>query len=338
MSVLISVLVPTYRAEHYLGILIDSVKSQTFTDWELLILDDGSGDLDRPSVCSHLSDPRIQTFRWQINRGVSEATRFLMKRVTGEFWCYPGADDLLAPSFLERRLVAMETHKEAALVFGKGGQIDANGEEIWFHEGRLTFSAMEPYEDKIIEANQMLELLLTANVINTPSIFARTLHTLPILLRYSVDWRYCQDWFYWLLLAGNGLKFFYSGEILHSYRFHDKSLTQSEESWAFANVEPSLVLLAGLAYASQTGELALKTFQNTRVKLFANWIVRSARFRTHPSYRRWRSLSRLAEIRWLEWPLIAWYGLGIFRIRRQYRINGRPLHGLPPAMARKALG
>jgi hypothetical protein len=84
---------------------------------------------------------------------------------------------------------------------------------------------MKPLEDKVIEADAMLDLLLAANIINTPSIFARCGATLPILTRYNLDWRYCQDWFYWLLLAAHGQRFYYSGEILHSYCLHEHSLT-----------------------------------------------------------------------------------------------------------------
>jgi glycosyltransferase involved in cell wall biosynthesis len=309
--------------------LVESVKAQTHSQWELLIMDDGSGDLDHPAVRPTLADPRIQTFRWYPNRGVSQATRFLMGQAKGEFWCYPGADDLLSPEFLVRRLAVMEEHPEVALVFGKGGQIDASGEEIWFHEGRLIFLQMEPFEGKLIEAEQMLQLLLTTNVVNTPSILVRTQQTLPILIRYNIDWRYSQDWFYWVLLAGNGLNFFYSGEILHSYRYHENSLSQSAESWAWRNVEPPLVLLTGLALAAQTGELASHYFRHLRTKLTANWLLRSARFRKHPSWPHWRSLAQSLSIRWFEWPSVVLQMMRILRIRRKYRANGLLLHGLP---------
>lgn len=310
--------------------LVSSVKDQTYSRWELLILDDGSGDLDHPDVCATLDDSRIRTFRWKRNRGVSQATRFLMGQVKGEFWCYPGADDLLAPQFLEKRVVCMDEHPDAAVVFGRGGQIDAAGQEIWFHEGRQMFIRMEPYEGRLIEASSMLNLLLTANVLNTPSILARTQQTLPILTRYNVDWRYCQDWFYWLLLAGNGLHFYYTGEILHFYRYHQDSLSQSQESWAWRNVEPPLVLLTALAFAAQTGELALASFQSKRIELFANWLLRSLRFRKEPSWARWNKLASVSAIQWFEFPFLALQMLRIYTLRKKLLRSGQIVHGLPP--------
>jgi hypothetical protein len=178
---------------------------------------------------------------------------------------------------------------------------------------------------------------LAANIINTPSILARSRSTLPILTRYQLDWRYCQDWFYWLLLAAHGQRFYYSGEILHSYRFHEKSLTQSPASWAWRNVEPALVLLTGLALAAQTAELGLRCYQRHRIELYGNWLVRSAKFRRHSSWGKWASLASLADIHFWEWPLLVFSVYETFRYRRSCRKRGQVLHGLPSTYARSLL-
>ena len=334
---LVSVLVPSYQAGPYLALLVESVRAQTYQRWELLILDDGSGDLDYPDVQGSLADSRILAFRWSPNRGVSQATRFLMEEARGEFWCYPGADDLLLPEFIEKRLAVLIRHPEVSLVFGRGGQIDSDGKEIWFDLGRKNFDQMKPLEDRVIEAEDMLNLLLAANIINTPSIMARCRATLPILTRYQLDWRYCQDWFYWLLLAAHGQRFYYSGETLHSYRYHEQSLTQSPASWAWRNVEPALVLLTGLALAANTGELALRCYRRHRMELYSNWLVRSAKFRCHPSWANWASLAGLADIHFWEWPLLLLSSLAILRYRRSCRKVGHVLHGLPSSFAHSLL-
>lgn len=326
---LVSVLVPSYNAGPYLGELVKSVLTQTHANWELLILDDGSGDLDHPAVQSLLSDQRIRCFRWHPNRGVSKATRFLMEQAQGEFWCYPGADDLLRPRFIEARLETMRGHTEVSLVFGRGGQIDGSGKEIWIDEGRKLFERMRPFENQLIEADRMLQFLLAENIINTPSIFARSAATLPILTRYHLDWRYCQDWFYWLLLAANGLSFFYCGEILHDYRFHEYSLTQSDNTWTWRNVEPALVLLVAMSIASMTGDVGMNHYRRCRIELYGNWLVRSAKFRSDPSWRRWSALAGLAHIRLVDWPSVLLAAGWVFRMRREARKSSRVMHGLP---------
>jgi glycosyltransferase involved in cell wall biosynthesis len=326
---LVSVLVPSYKAGSYLGHLVRSVLDQTYSTWELLILDDGGDDLDHPEVAQHLGDGRIRCHRWKPNRGVSEATRFLMEQARGAYWCYPGADDVLRPRFIEKRLATLRNHPEVALAFGRGGQIDSEGKEAWFDLGRNLFDRMRSLENREIAAERMLPLLLGGNIINTPSIMARSATTLPILIRHRMDWRYCQDWFYWLLLAANGLSFHYDSEVLHDYRFHQQSLTSSPESWAWRNVEPALVLLVALALASKTSELGMTYYRRCRIELYANWLVRSARFRRHASWKEWSALAGLAGIRPVEWPSVLLAALRVFQMRRKARQASRVMHGLP---------
>ncbi|QIF02928.1 glycosyltransferase family A protein [Roseimicrobium sp. ORNL1] len=326
---LVSVLVPTYNAGPYLKELVESVKRQDYEEWELLILDDGSGDLKFPGTEECLNDPRIRTFTWGKNRGVSQATLFLMQQARGEFWCYPGADDVLKPAFLSARLGVMNSYPDVALVFGKGGQIDSEGKQVWFDLGMQTFEEMRPLENQLIEPEQMLQILLGGNIISTPSILGRTTATLPILTRYQMDWRYCQDWFYWLLLASGGIRFYYHGEMLHDYRVHQHSLSQSNESWAWRNVEPSLVLLTALHLSAGESSLALSFYERCRHELYANWLVRSARFRKHPSWKRWSSLANLTKIQLLEWPWVFWNVLRVYIKRRRARSQAKVMHGLP---------
>lgn len=334
---LVSVLVPSYRAGHYLAHLIESVLYQTYQRWELLILDDGSGDLDHPNVKSLLADPRIRTYRWFPNRGVSQATRFLMEEAAGKYWCYPGADDLICPEFISSRLALLDHHCEVSIIFGKGSQIDSSGSEIWFDEGRRLMEQISSFEDQVIEPDTMIALLLCTNVINTPSVFARSKPTIPVLTRYNVDWRYCQDWFFWLVLAGNGCRFYYSSRVLHSYRFHEESLTQSAQSWAWRNVEPALVLLTGLAVISHNSEHGLNFFRHYRIELFANWLVRSFRFRNDVLWQKWKNLSSVAQIRWFEWPQVVIMTLLVYQFRRWARSKGMVVHGLPSAWRRLRL-
>ncbi len=325
----VSILVPSYRAGRYLGMLIDSVLAQTFQDWELLILDDGSGDLDHPSLVGKLSDSRIRSFAWTPNRGVSSATQFLMLEATGKCWCYPGADDLLMPTFIERRLELLADYPEVTLVFGKGHQIDGEGKETWFDLGRHLNNQLECVDGRTIEAEEMLRLLLAGNIVNTPSVFARCAASLPILTRYAMDWRYCQDWFYWLLLAANGRNFYYSGELLHSYRFHDQAMTRSSATWAWRNVEPALVMLVSLALCSRDTMLGRQYFLKHRLELFANWLIRSARFRQHPCWPSWQVMAGLANITWADWLRLPWTLAAVFVARRKARRDGIVMHGLP---------
>ena len=97
----ISVIVPVYQAEAYLQGCIDSVKSQTFTDWELILIDDGSRD-GSPAICdrSAAEDSRIRVFH-KPNGGVSTARNLGLQEAKGEYIAFLDSDDRFVPRTLE---------------------------------------------------------------------------------------------------------------------------------------------------------------------------------------------------------------------------------------------
>lgn len=98
----ISVIVPVYQAEQYLPACVESVTGQTFSDWELLLVDDGCTDRS-PAICDRLaaSDSRIRALHQPKNAGVSEARNRGLREATGAYIAFLDADDALEPRALE---------------------------------------------------------------------------------------------------------------------------------------------------------------------------------------------------------------------------------------------
>lgn len=96
----ISVIVPVYNAEKYLSKCIDSVLAQTFSDWELLLIDDGSPDRSG-EICDEYAakDSRIRVFHKQ-NGGVSSARNLGLDKAKGEYVTFVDSDDFLDSSYL----------------------------------------------------------------------------------------------------------------------------------------------------------------------------------------------------------------------------------------------
>ena len=90
----ISVIVPVYQAEKFLHRCIDSVIRQTFSDWELILVDDGSTD-GSSALCGRFAakDPRIRVFHRKRNQGVSEARNLGLNEAKGDFITFLDADD-----------------------------------------------------------------------------------------------------------------------------------------------------------------------------------------------------------------------------------------------------
>lgn len=97
----ISVIVPVYRAEAYLRSCIDSILSQTFSDLEILLVDDGSPD-NSGVICDEYAarEPRISVIH-QKNQGQAAARNHALAQAKGEWICFVDSDDLIHPQMLE---------------------------------------------------------------------------------------------------------------------------------------------------------------------------------------------------------------------------------------------
>ena len=104
----ISVIVPVYQAEAYLDSCIQSILSQTFTDWELILVDDGSpgrsGAMCDAYACR---DPRIQVLH-QTNQGQAAARNHGLTLAKGRWICFVDSDDLIHPQMLQRLYQAIQ--------------------------------------------------------------------------------------------------------------------------------------------------------------------------------------------------------------------------------------
>ena len=98
----ISVIVPVYQAEKFLKGCVESVQSQTFSDWELLLVDDCSRD-GSPALCDGCAaeDSRIRVYHREKNGGVSEARNLGLREAKGDYIAFLDADDRYEPACLE---------------------------------------------------------------------------------------------------------------------------------------------------------------------------------------------------------------------------------------------
>ena len=101
METAISVIVPVYRVEKYLPACIDSILNQTFTDFELILVDDGSTDRC-PEICDETAkrDARVRAIH-QVNQGLSAARNAGIEAAHGAWLSFVDSDDFLAPDFLK---------------------------------------------------------------------------------------------------------------------------------------------------------------------------------------------------------------------------------------------
>lgn len=125
----VSIITPLYNGERFVAQTIESVLAQTYPDWEMLIVNDGSTDNGPKIVEAYAAkDPRIQLFS-QENAGSAAARNNAIRRATGRYIALLDADDLWEPWFLAQQLKLME-EKKCLLVYGAHKRINENNEEV----------------------------------------------------------------------------------------------------------------------------------------------------------------------------------------------------------------
>ncbi|MBH30611.1 MAG: glycosyl transferase family 2 [Candidatus Marinimicrobia bacterium] len=116
-SELISIIMPVYNCDKYINEAIKSVINQTYKNWELLIVNDGSTDKTK-EVIHNFSDPRIK-YTEQNNRGVSFARNVALKNMNGNYFCFLDSDDVLPVDSLYSRLRIFREKSDVHFVDGK---------------------------------------------------------------------------------------------------------------------------------------------------------------------------------------------------------------------------
>lgn len=186
MSPQISVVIPVYNGERTILETIASVQQQTFSNFELIIINDGSTDRTLELVNS-VEDPRIKIFSYS-NGGLSVARNRGISHATGEFITFTDADDLWTPDKLELQLAALQEHPDAGVAYSWTYYMDEKGES--FHTSSTV----------LFEGNVHANLLL-GNFLESGSNPLIRREAIESVGEFDSTLRYCEDWEYWLRLA-----------------------------------------------------------------------------------------------------------------------------------------
>lgn len=143
---LVSIVMPVYNCEQYLGEAIESVLSQSYQNWELLIVDDGATD-HSPEVIDAYSqkDARIKAFHKQ-NEGVSKARNMALDQMHGEYVTFLDGDDVYHPDRLRRMLRVFSQNRECDIVFSRHTEFTGG----WKPERPDSTGEIQVYDDDIL--------------------------------------------------------------------------------------------------------------------------------------------------------------------------------------------
>jgi glycosyltransferase involved in cell wall biosynthesis len=221
-SPVVSVVIAAYNASAYISETLDSIAAQTFTDYEVIVVNDGSADT--PELERILESHSLDLiYLSQVNKGVSAARNAAIKVARGEFYAQLDADDQWEPDYLAFQLGFLTEHPEVALVypnaiiFGDSSDSGLEYMRIVRSDGEVSF------ENLILQRCTVLTCVTARmHAIKSAGMFDESLRT-------------CEDFDLWLRVLKTGSRIAYHREVLARYRRHAGSLS-SDRAWMTSNL------------------------------------------------------------------------------------------------------
>lgn len=226
----VSVLMTIYNAGPYLQASLDSVMSQTFPDWELIAVENGSTD-GSPTVLAAYPDPRVKVFSLPSNIGRTPALRLAFEKARGEYIAVLDADDVAYPGRLTRQVEFLDAHREVVLVASWAEHID--------EQGRVSGRSTPP-----VETAALRDLMGRINPVVHSSVMYRR-EEAERAGGYPVSFVFAQDFALILALAQGGT-IAMIGDYLCQLRVFPGSMTRSSRYYSdFLREELTLLERAG---------------------------------------------------------------------------------------------
>ncbi|NEO98998.1 MAG: glycosyltransferase [Symploca sp. SIO2E9] len=216
----ISVIIPAYNASKTILATLQSIQAQTFSDFEIIVINDGStdGTLD---LLSKISEPRLRVFSYE-NGGLPVARNRGIVQSSGKFISFIDADDLWEPDKLELQLEALQRHPEAGVAYSWTAFIDEKGDFLY---------AWEPL---FFEGNVYPQLLVRNFISSGSNILVRR-EFIESAGEFDPSLKSVEDWDYYLRLAAR-CAFVLVPKYQILYRRSSQSMTSKVEVMEQANL------------------------------------------------------------------------------------------------------
>lgn len=223
---IVSVIMPAYNVANYIGEAIESILQQTFTDFELLIIDDGSVDNTLDIIKGYLLlDSRIRIIENVSNKGLPYTENLGLKEAKGEYIAIMHSDDIALPDRLEAQVAFFKIHGDVSIL---GTQMQYLGTE--YCTSYPTFH------------NDIKVMLLEGNCFGHPTIMMRRADIERDKLIYNEgEYALAEDFKMWLDAVVCGLKTANLQNVHLKYRLHENQIT-SQKRDAILEVDRKLRL------------------------------------------------------------------------------------------------
>jgi glycosyltransferase involved in cell wall biosynthesis len=264
---LVSVVVPTYNCARYVTAAVDSVLFQSFTDLELLVVDDGSTDGTRQVLAGY--GPPVR-YLYQTNSGVSAARNLGIAESRGRYVAFLDADDTWMPQKLERQVAALDAAPGVGCCYSAFLVVDSELRPLGVRKSER--------RGRILE-----DLLFRGNVVGSICTVLVERALLEQVGGFDLRMSQCADWDMWVRLARE-TEFLYLEEPLVTYRQHGSMMSRDISLLERDSLQ---VLRKGLSHPRTPADLRARAAH----ALGRNWMVLAG---SYFQARRYRDFGRCA--------------------------------------------
>ena len=228
----VSILMPVYNSAEFLREAIESMLSQSFKDFEFLIVDDGSTDGSAGILAEYVEkDSRIRIIRNEKNQGIVYSLNRGLKECTGEYIARMDSDDIALKERLDKQIAVLDKNPDIIALGGAISYIDSRGNELG-----------------VIRRCTVDKSLITQNPLLHPAVMLRRETLERSKLAYMEKYRYAEDYFLWLQLSRLG-KLGALDDIVIKYRL-SKNVTRMMQLkkvlWATIKVKTAGMFKLGI--------------------------------------------------------------------------------------------
>lgn len=214
-DVKISIIIPVYNVEKYLTEMLDSIYNQTFLQFEIIIVNDGSTDKSEEIILKYCKKYNNIVYLKQNNLGVSEARNLAIKKIKGKYTLFLDSDDYIKNNMLEKLYNAIESNNADIAICGF--------KRIYENKNKEETVLFNVDKNKIYNNSEIVDKMLTAEI---RGFLWNKLFLTKNVIKYNMHFekgRYIQDWAPVFKQVINAEKIVFVNEPLYYYRQRENS-------------------------------------------------------------------------------------------------------------------
>lgn len=255
---LVSIIMPVFNQEKYVGAAIDSALNQTYMNLELIVVNDGSTDRSLEIVEKYLPDSRITLISHEnnINKGVSHSRKAAIDSSKGQYIAFLDSDDIFLPEKIQNQVRLFEKYTTAIMCHTSFMIIN----DVNIKDSDSGFDHFHLSNHELFYSRPSMSFHLKHNGICNSTVMVKADIIKKISFNYNQAFQF-EDWLTWVLLSEYG-RFIYTPEKLIYYRQHNESATSTINKYNQRHYYARLEFFLCLLKRTKRFSIKIKAFAN----------------------------------------------------------------------------